>query len=133
MARFVRNDRLSDAVQLWAFGAINVSPGARHYYDVRRRRGQSHSQALRAVGNRLVGILHGCIEHRTPYSESVAWHPPPLRLPLLPDTTRNCPRFRSPAVIAGASRASQALLWPPFFGVLPFPGRPLALQTLSDC
>jgi len=75
MARFVRNDRLTDAIQLWAFSAIKTSPGARHYYDVRRRRGQSHSQALRAVGNRLVGILHGCIEHRTHYSESVAWQP----------------------------------------------------------
>lgn len=73
MARFVRNDRLTNAVHLWAFGAINASPGARHYYDVRRARGQSHSQALRAVGNRLVGILHGCLKHRTPYSEAVAW------------------------------------------------------------
>jgi transposase len=77
MARFVRNDRLSDAVQLWAFGAVNASPGARQYYDVRRRRGQSHSQALRAVGNRLVGILHGCIVHHTHYAEAVAWGPVP--------------------------------------------------------
>jgi len=28
---------------------------------------------LRALGNRLVGILHGCLRHRTLYSEHTAW------------------------------------------------------------
>jgi hypothetical protein len=30
-------------------------------------------QALRALGNRLVGILHGRLTHRVAYQEQVAW------------------------------------------------------------
>ncbi|MFI6171167.1 IS110 family transposase, partial [Nocardia sp. NPDC051052] len=30
-------------------------------------------QALRALGNRLVGILHGCLHHHTHYNEQTAW------------------------------------------------------------
>jgi len=30
-------------------------------------------QALRALGNRLVGILHGCLTHQHRYDEAVAW------------------------------------------------------------
>jgi hypothetical protein len=26
-----------------------------------------------ALGNRLVGILHGCLAHRVAYQEQVAW------------------------------------------------------------
>jgi L-fuconolactonase len=29
--------------------------------------------ALRALGNRLVGILHGCLRHHTTYNEHTAW------------------------------------------------------------
>jgi hypothetical protein len=29
--------------------------------------------ALRALGNRLVGILHGCLAHRVAYQEQAAW------------------------------------------------------------
>jgi hypothetical protein len=75
LARLARNKRLADACYLWAFAALNSSPGCRRYYDARRSRGQTHHQALRAVANRLVGILHGCLEHRTPYREDVAWPP----------------------------------------------------------
>ena len=33
-------------------------------------------QALRALGNRLVGILHSCLRHHTAFSEDTAWaHP----------------------------------------------------------
>ncbi|MCW2684377.1 MAG: Transposase, partial [Blastococcus sp.] len=32
-----------------------------------------HHQALRAVSNRLVGILHGCLRHGTPYDQATAW------------------------------------------------------------
>jgi hypothetical protein len=28
---------------------------------------------LRALGNRLVGILHGCLRRHRPYDEQVAW------------------------------------------------------------
>jgi hypothetical protein len=73
LARYVRNQRLADAIYLWAFAALTASPGARAYYDHRRAAGDTHHQALRALGNRLVGILHGCLTHHTPYSETTAW------------------------------------------------------------
>jgi hypothetical protein len=33
----------------------------------------THSSALRAVANRLVGILHGCLRTHTTYNEHLAW------------------------------------------------------------
>jgi hypothetical protein len=56
-----------------ALGAINNSPGARAFYDQHRAAGDLHHQALRALGNRLVGILHGCLRHHTLYNEHTAW------------------------------------------------------------
>lgn len=73
LARHVRNRRLFDAIDQWAFCAMNTSPGARLLYDHRRAEGDTHHQALRALGNRLVGILHGCLRHHTLYSEDKAW------------------------------------------------------------
>lgn len=73
LARFVRNARLADALDQWAFCAITNSPGARAFYDRRRTLGDSHHKALRALGNRLVGILHGCLRTRTRYDETLAW------------------------------------------------------------
>src|SRR4051794_20191621 len=76
LARYARNRRLADALYLQAFTALGVSPGARAYYDRQRARGAPHHQALRALANRLVGILHGCLRHHTRYDESTAWHSP---------------------------------------------------------
>jgi transposase len=73
VARAACNQRLVDACYLWAFAALTASPGARHCYDAHRARGASHHQALRALGNRLVGILHGCLVRRVAYQEQVAW------------------------------------------------------------
>jgi transposase len=73
LARHVRNRRLADAIYLWAFASLSASPGARALYDARRAAGDGHHQALRALGNRLVGILHGCLIHHVAYDESVAW------------------------------------------------------------
>jgi transposase len=73
LARYARNKRLADAIYLWAFSALTASPGARSFYDARRAAGDTHHQALRALGNRLVGILHGCLAHHSPYSEHTAW------------------------------------------------------------
>jgi hypothetical protein len=73
LARHARNDRLGDAVQQWAFGALRGSPGARAYYDAMRARKIGHQAALRQLANRLVGILHGCLKTRTTYSETTAW------------------------------------------------------------
>jgi hypothetical protein len=81
LARHVRNQRLADAIYLWAFAALTASPGARGYYDARRAAGDTHHQALRALGNRLVGVLHGCLEHHTAYDETTAWaHRTPSKL-----------------------------------------------------
>ncbi|MFD7007564.1 IS110 family transposase [Rhodococcus jostii] len=73
LARHVRNRRLYDAIDQWAFCALSSSPGARDFYDQRRDAGDLHHQALRALGNRLVGLLHGCLHHRTHYDEHIAW------------------------------------------------------------
>jgi len=73
LARHARNLRLADACYQWAFVTITASPGARIYYDEKRAKGDSHSKALRALSNRLVGILHGCLAHQVPYDEETAW------------------------------------------------------------
>jgi transposase len=73
LARYARNRRLSDACYRWAFSAITTSPGARCFYDQRRATGDTHNRALRALANRLVGILHGCLRHHTVYDEHTAW------------------------------------------------------------
>lgn len=72
-SRFVKNKRLADAVHRWAFCALTKSPGARAYYDLRVELGDSHHKALRALSNRLVGILHGCLRHHALYDENTAW------------------------------------------------------------
>jgi len=73
LARYARNRRLADACYLWAFATLTASPGARAFYDQRRAAGDTHHRALRALANRLVGILHGCLRHGTLYDEGTAW------------------------------------------------------------
>jgi hypothetical protein len=73
LARFARNKRLADALHQQAFAALTASPGARAFYDSHRARGATHNQALRTLANRLVGILDGCLRHRTTYHEATAW------------------------------------------------------------
>jgi len=73
LARFIRNDRLADALQSQALSALSASPGARAYYDKQRARGLGYNSALRQLSNRLVGILHGCLKTGTRYDEATAW------------------------------------------------------------
>lgn len=73
LARHIKNQRLGDAIQRWAFCTLTASPGARAFYDQQRAKGHGHYQALRTLGNRLVGILHGCLKHRHHYNEETAW------------------------------------------------------------
>jgi hypothetical protein len=73
LARHARNRRLADACYLWAFATLTHSPGARAFYDQRRAAGDTHNRALRALANRLVGILHGCLRHQALYDEHTAW------------------------------------------------------------
>jgi transposase len=77
LARYIHNNRLIDALGRQAFAALRASPGARAYYDELRARGTGHHAALRQLGNRLVGILHGCLKTSTTYHEDKAW--PPIR------------------------------------------------------
>ena len=79
-ARFVRNDRLIDALMRQAFSSLQTSPGARAYYDQQRARGSAYNPALRQLANRLVGILHGCLKTGTLYNETTAW-PQPTKTP----------------------------------------------------
>jgi transposase len=76
LARVARPRRLFDTCYLWAFSSLQASAGARRYYDLHRARGKTHHQALRAVANRWVGILHGCLAHRERYREDIAWPSP---------------------------------------------------------
>ncbi len=73
LARYARNKRLADACQMWAFTSLSASPGARTFYDQHRAAGDTHNRALRALSNRLVGLLHGCLDHGTLYDEHTAW------------------------------------------------------------
>ena len=73
LARWARNRRLADALYQQAFAALTGSVGARACYDRHRARGATHHQALRTLANRLVGILHGCLNHHTLYNEATAW------------------------------------------------------------
>jgi transposase len=73
LARYIHNDHLIDALGQQAFSALRASPGARAYYDQLRARGVGHRAALRQLGNRLVGILHGCLKTSTKYDEATAW------------------------------------------------------------
>ena len=73
IARFVRNDRLIDALHAQAFTALTASPGARAFYDAQRAKGLGHNDALRRLASRLVGILHGCLKTSTFYDEATAW------------------------------------------------------------
>jgi transposase len=72
-ARYVRNDRLIDALMIQAFASLRISPGARAFYDAQRAKGLEHNDALRRLASRLVGILHGCLKTRTRYDEGTAW------------------------------------------------------------
>ena len=73
LARHSRNRRLADALNQWAFCSLTQSPGARAYYDTLRAKEKTHHQSLRQLANRWVGIMHGCLEGRTLYSEETAW------------------------------------------------------------
>jgi transposase len=81
LARYARNMRLADAIYQWSFASLSASPGARAFYDTHRAAGDTHHAALRALGNRWVGILHGCLTHQMLYAEKAAWgHRPEVEI-----------------------------------------------------
>ena len=48
-------------------------PRRRAHYDQLSARDVGRHAALRQLGNRLVGILHGCLKTGTSYDEATAW------------------------------------------------------------
>jgi transposase len=72
-ARFIHNNRLVDALHMQAGAAILHDPSVRGFYDELRTREIGHNAALRQIGNRLVGILHGCLKTHSVYNETTAW------------------------------------------------------------
>jgi hypothetical protein len=71
--RIARNRILADATFRWATSALAASPGARRNYDQLIARGKTSNEALHALANRLVGILHGCLRRHCQYDDSIAW------------------------------------------------------------
>jgi transposase len=74
LARLVRNKRLFDACWQWAFCALSASPGVRAYYDAHNTGPRASKTARRKLANKLVGILHGVLDHRAAYDEQLAWN-----------------------------------------------------------
>jgi len=72
-ARYVGNKRLRTACHAWALSALRASPGARAYYVAHDPGPHTGRVALRKLANKLVGISHGCLAHRTLYDEALAW------------------------------------------------------------
>lgn len=92
LARYARNDRLADALHQQAFCALRASAGARAYHDALRARGIGHHAALRQLGNRLVGIPHGCLKTHTPTTRQPPGHTP-AKKPQLGIPDRGMPAF----------------------------------------
>jgi transposase len=73
MHRRVKNQRLASVGYLWAFAALTASPGARAHYDRRKAAGDRHNAAQRNLFNRMIGILHHCLQTKTLYNEHNAF------------------------------------------------------------
>jgi transposase len=71
--RKVKNQQLASVGYLWAFSALTGSPGARAHYDRRRAAGDRHTAAQRNLFNRLLGVLHHCLDSTQTYQESIAF------------------------------------------------------------
>lgn len=56
--------------QLWVFARITASQHARTLEAQHRTEGDNHDRDLRARGDRLAGIFHGCLGRRTPDDET---------------------------------------------------------------
>lgn len=73
VARPARNKRLFDACCQWALCALTASSGARARFDAHNPGPHTSKAARRKLANELVGVLHGCLAHQTPYDELLAW------------------------------------------------------------
>jgi hypothetical protein len=74
VARYARNRRLADACDRWAGSAMTHDPGARAYHAAHNPDPKTtRKHARRKLSNKLVGLLHGVLEHRHPYDPDIAW------------------------------------------------------------
>jgi hypothetical protein len=70
------NQRLAAVGYIWAFSALNASPGARARYDRRKADGDRHAAAQRNLLGLLLGCLHHCLATGQHYDESTAFPKP---------------------------------------------------------
>ena len=71
--RYARNQRLAGVTYRWALDSLIASPGAGAFCDARREARDTHCEALQSLGNRLVGIAHGCLIDDTLDDGRSAW------------------------------------------------------------
>jgi len=71
--RFIKNDRLLAAGFLWAFSALQASPGADAHYRRRREAGDWHASAQRNLFNRMIGQLYHCLQTGQLFDEQHAF------------------------------------------------------------
>ena len=74
-ARFIRNDRLIDALMAQAFAALSVSPGARAFYDDQRARG--HRTQRRPAAGSPTGWSASCTDASRPAPSTTRQPPGP--------------------------------------------------------
>ncbi|MEV2215036.1 IS110 family transposase [Streptomyces sp. NPDC050997] len=96
--RFIKNNRLMNAGFLWAFAALQVSPGANAHYRRRREHGDWHAAAQRHLLNRFLGQLHHCLQTRQYFDEQHAFAHSlkNLREPAIGRRRCQCTRLDSP-------------------------------------
>jgi len=68
-----RKCRLADTTYQCAVAALTRSPAARQLYHHQRGPRSNPHAALRALANRLIGILHAGLRHSTAYHQAAAW------------------------------------------------------------
>jgi transposase len=76
MTRKVKNQRLAAVGYVWAFSALTASSGARAHYDRRRQANERHTAAQRNLFNRMIGMLHHCLQTGQSYNEQIAFQRP---------------------------------------------------------
>ena len=69
LARRVKNRRLVAVGYVWVFVAVSNSPGTRAHCGRRRERGERHNAAQRNLFERVLGMLHHCLQTRQFYDE----------------------------------------------------------------
>jgi endonuclease III len=62
--RYACNERLRNALHHWAFGSMLRDPRSTQQYQQMRARKQTHSRALRGLGDRLTDVLFSMLRHR---------------------------------------------------------------------